>query len=87
MFYPNKKWRDETVFTTDPIGKPLEPVVKPELQLTGFDGNAFYILGKAQKVAKKAGWDKEKIDKFLKEAKSKNYDHLLATCIKYFDVI
>lgn len=60
---------------------------KPTLELIGEDGNAFFILGKASKVAKKAGWDEEKLDEFKKEAMSGDYDHLLQTCMEYFDVV
>jgi len=56
---------------------------KPKLKLTGRDGNAFIILGLAQRVAKKNSMDWEKIEK---EATLGNYDHLLATMIKYFEV-
>lgn len=56
---------------------------KPTLSIIGGDGNAFAILGKAQRVARKAGMDWEAISK---EAMSGNYDHLLATMMKYFDV-
>jgi len=66
--------------------KEEEVTSKPELRLIGLDGNAFAILGKAKRVAKEAGWDKEKIDKFLKEATAGNYDHLIQTCMRYFDV-
>ena len=57
--------------------------VKPVLKLVGYDGNAFSILGRAQKVAKKNGMDWEKIQA---EATSGDYDHLLQTMMKYFDV-
>jgi len=63
-----------------------QTVDRPNLELTGSDGNAFAILGKAQRVAKKAGWEKEKIDAVLKEATSGDYDHLLQTMMKYFEV-
>ena len=59
---------------------------KPKLKLIGQDGNAFAILGLAQREAKKAGWTKEKIEKFLEECMSGNYNHLLATCMDHFDV-
>jgi hypothetical protein len=59
---------------------------KPKLQLTGQDGNAFSILAQAKKAARKAHWSKEEIDRFLKEATSDNYDYLLQTCFKYFNV-
>jgi hypothetical protein len=61
-------------------------VTKPELKLTGLDGNAFFILGRAQRIAKLSGWSPDKIECFLTEAKSGNYDNLLATCMKYFEI-
>lgn len=59
---------------------------KPELELTGQDGNVFSILYRATGVAKKAGWSNEKIKKFRKEATSGDYDHALQICMEYFDV-
>jgi len=59
---------------------------KPKLKLSGFDGNAFAILGKAKQASQKAGWSKEKFEVFMEECKSGDYDHLLQTCMKYFDV-
>ena len=59
---------------------------KPKLKLVGADGNAFNILGLARRAALKAGWSKEKLDAFLRECMGGNYDHLLQTCMKYFDV-
>ena len=59
---------------------------KPILKLIGQDKNAFVILGLAQRAAKKDGWTKEAIDKFLEEAKSGDHDHLLSTCSKYFNI-
>lgn len=55
---------------------------KPPLKLVGEDGNAFAILGRARRVAKKNGLDWEAISK---EATSGNYDHLLATMMEHFD--
>lgn len=59
---------------------------KPKLKLIGEDGNAFNILGLARKAATKAGWLSEEIDEFFQEAKAGDYNHLLQTCMKYFDV-
>ena len=59
---------------------------KPELDLSNEDGNAFFIIGRARRVAKRAGWSEERIDEFLAHAKSGDYDHLLRTCMQYFDV-
>jgi hypothetical protein len=57
--------------------------VKPILKLLGTDGNAFALLGKAQRVARQNGMDWEKI---RTEAMSGNYDHLLQTLMKHFEV-
>jgi hypothetical protein len=59
---------------------------KPKLKLIGKDGNAFSILGEAISVARESGWTKEQVTSFNKEALSGDYDHLLQTCMKYFDV-
>lgn len=56
---------------------------KPVLVLVGEDGNAFAILARARRVAVRNGLDWEAI---LKEATSGDYDHLLATMFKYFEV-
>lgn len=56
---------------------------KPVLVLVGQDGNAFMILGLAMRVAQKNKMNWEKIKK---EAMSGDYDHLLQTMMKYFDV-
>ena len=56
---------------------------KPILKLVGQDGNAFMILGLAARVARKNDMDWETI---RAEAMSGNYDHLLQTMCKYFDV-
>jgi len=56
----------------------------PVLKLSGEDGNAFAILGRAARVAKKNNMD---WDAIRTEATSGDYDHLLQTMMKYFDVI
>lgn len=56
---------------------------KPVLKIIGTNGNAFAILGKAQRVAKQNGMD---WDKIRTEATSGNYDNLLGVMMKYFDV-
>jgi len=61
--------------------------VLPRLRLVGADGNAYNVLGMARRAAKKAEWPQEKIDEFFQEATSGDYDHLLWTCMKYFDVV
>ena len=58
-------------------------VKKPKLELCGQNGNAFVILGLARRVAVKNKMDWEAIKK---EAMAGDYDHLLVTMMKYFDV-
>jgi hypothetical protein len=60
--------------------------LKPKLKLTGKDSNAFNILGLAKKAAEKADWPEAKIKAFMHQATAKDYDHLLETCIEWFDV-
>lgn len=56
---------------------------KPELDLTDVDGNAFNLLAKARRVAKANDMDWDAIQT---EATSKDYDGLIQTLNKYFDV-
>jgi len=55
------------------------------VQLTGKDGNAFFILGRCQGAARKAGVPNDQIKAFMDEASAGDYDHLLATCMRWFD--
>jgi ERCC4-related helicase len=59
---------------------------KPIVTLVGQDGNAFNILGLCQRAAKQAGWTQEHINDVMKEMKAGDYDHLLATAMKHFEV-
>lgn len=56
---------------------------RPVLELIGEDGNAFHILGLARRVAEKNKMDWGKI---RNEATAANYDHLIQTLCKYFEV-
>ena len=64
----------------------IKPNRKPEVQLTGNDGNAFAIMGAVKKALRNAGADKEYIDKYLKESMEGDYDNLLVVATKYADV-
>ena len=61
-------------------------MAKPVLNLVGKSGNAYSVLAEVVVVAKQAGWSEDQIKKFHIEATSLDYDHLLRTCGKYFDV-
>ncbi len=58
----------------------------PTVKLLGTDGNAFSIIGSCRKSAKRAGWNDEQLAAFVKEATSGDYDHVIQTAMKYFDV-
>jgi hypothetical protein len=62
------------------------PLNKPTVKLVGEDGNAFAIMGRVKQSLRRAGADKEYIDKYLKEATTGDYDHLLAVSMEYVDV-
>lgn len=63
------------------------PKQKPKVRLVGEDGNAFAIMGTVIKALRKAGADKEYTDKYMGEAMSGNYDHLLGVTMEYVDVM
>ena len=52
-----------------------------EIDLTGPDGNAFVLIGKAGNLAKQLGLDKAKIQA---EMMSGDYEHLVNTFDKHF---
>ena len=62
------------------------PTNKPEVKLVGEDGNAFAIMGRVTKALRRAGADKEYLDKYQKEATSGDYDHLLQVTMEYVEV-
>ena len=52
------------------------------LDLTQINGNAFAILPAFQKAAKSQGRTQAEIDLVLADARSGDYDHLLATILR-----
>jgi len=60
---------------------------KPEVQLSGNDGNSFAVIGRVKKAMSVAGATQEEMDAFLEEARSGDYDHLLQTCFDYVEVL
>ena len=62
------------------------PLIKPTVKLTGEDGKAFAIMGRVKQALRRAGADQEYIDKYLGEATSGNYDHLLVVSMEYVNV-
>ena len=58
---------------------------KPRVRLVGEDGNAYAILGRCNRAARKAGWSKERQDAFVAKATSGDYDNLLRTVMENFE--
>lgn len=58
---------------------------KISLSLAGQDGNAFAILGRAKQLMREHGICESEIKQFQCEATADDYDHLLRTCMRWFD--
>lgn len=69
----------------DGEGEDYDPS-KPYVKLCGCDSNAFAIMGACRKAATKAGWTGDQWKDVQKEMMSGDYNHLLATAVKHFDV-
>ena len=54
-----------------------------EVKLVGEDGNAFAILGRASHAMRLAGVPASEREAFVNEAKAGDYDHLLATVMRW----
>jgi len=54
------------------------------IPLVGEDGNAFSILGRVQRIARREGLSKDEITLFHTEATSGDYDNLLRTVMTWF---
>ncbi len=52
---------------------------KISLNLVGLDGNSFALMGAFRSQAEKEKWSDEEIEAVLDEAKSGEYNHLVAT--------
>jgi hypothetical protein len=64
-------------------GEPEKRKSKMVLKITDmWDGNAFAVLGNTKEALEAAGVEKAKIDEAMEKAKSGDYNHLLATCVK-----
>jgi hypothetical protein len=63
---------------------PKHPTIT--VKLVGEDGNVFSILGRCRSAMRCADLPQAEIDAFMAEATSGNYDQLLQTCMRWFDV-
>jgi hypothetical protein len=58
-----------------------------EIDLSAIDGNAYAIMGAAQRKLKQAGASQEEINQYLDESMSSDYENLVATVGKWLVVI
>lgn len=56
------------------------------VKLVGKDGNAFVILGRVQQALRRHGVPPEEMQRFMAEATSGDYNHLLSTCMEWVNV-
>lgn len=56
------------------------------VQLVGNDGNAYAILGAVRGALRKADVPEDECKKFMDEAMSGDYNHLLNTCMDWVTV-
>lgn len=61
--------------------------MKNKIEVRGLfaGGNAFAILAKANRAARRAGWSEEQWAAFSAKAKAGDFDHLLQTVMAEFD--
>ena len=55
-----------------------------EIDLTGPQGNAFFLLGTASKLGRQLGWNSDDIQILLRQMKQGDYENLVNTFDKYF---
>jgi len=55
-----------------------------EIDLTGPQGNAYFLLGTASKLGRQLGWDRDEIEILLRQMKQGDYENLVNTFDKYF---
>jgi hypothetical protein len=59
---------------------------KVEVQLSGEDGNAFFIIGRTTKALRQGGATAEDIAEYQEDAMSGDYDHVLQTTMSWVNV-
>lgn len=57
----------------------------PKYDLVGVDSNAYCIMGYVQRAMRMEHYSQEEVNNYIKDAKSGDYNHLLATSIDMVD--
>jgi hypothetical protein len=65
---------------------PMFPEIEIEIDLTGPDGNAFYILGAVTQALRSAGATKEQTTTFNNDATGGDYDNLLQVVARWVNL-
>ena len=55
-----------------------------EIDLTGPEGNAYFLMGTARKLGRQLCWDEDEIQTLLKQMTRGDYENLVNTFDKYF---
>ena len=55
-----------------------------EIDLTGPQGNAYFLMGTASKLGRQLGWDRDEIEILLRQMRRSDYENLVNTFDKYF---
>ena len=55
-----------------------------EIDLTGPQGNAYFLMGTARKLGRQLCWDEDEIQTLLKQMTGGDYENLVNTFDKYF---
>ena len=63
------------------------PYKKQVIDLTGPQGNAFYLLGTAANLMKQLDYESEQAEAVLSEMRSSDYENLIKTFDAYFGSI
>lgn len=76
----------ETEAPVDITWRAEDDIDKPQVLLLGRDGSTPVIIGACRKAARKAGWSEKEIGVLSAEFLSGDYDHVLQTALRYFDI-
>jgi len=61
-----------------------KPLDKMTIDLTGPQGNAYFILGTADQLGRQLGLDSDDLNAIMEDMKSSDYEHLIETFDKHF---
>ena len=63
------------------------PLASVTIDITGPNGNAFYILCELRRILHEAEYDEDSIEAIMKRATSDDYEHLLAVAGEFVRIV